>query len=70
MHTGIERAKSTVQQVKFAEMKYKGFYNRDKEILAILSKTYSEIVLYTFPGFSEDNHKIIHFSFHLQKLHK
>lgn len=39
MHTGIERAKSTVQQVQFAEAEYKGFYNRDEEILAILSKT-------------------------------
>lgn len=64
MHTGIQRAKSTVQQVQFEEREYKEFYNRDEKTLAFFffSKTYSETVLYVFAGFSEDNHKIITFS--------
>lgn len=35
MHTGIERAKSPVQQVHFEVREYKEFSNRDEEILAI-----------------------------------
>lgn len=62
MHTGIEREKSTFQQVPFEEREYKEFYSRNEEILAIFSIAHSEIVLYIFPGFSEDNHKIINFS--------
>lgn len=38
MHTGIERAKSTVQQVQFKEREYKEFLNRDEVILAIFFK--------------------------------
>lgn len=63
MHTGIERVKSTVQQVQFEEREYMEFYNRDEKILAMFfSKMYSETVLYIFSWFSEDNHKIINFS--------
>lgn len=62
MHTGNERAKSTVQQVPFEERKYKEFYSKKLGDSSIFPKTYSEIVLYIFPSFSEDNHKIIKFS--------
>lgn len=62
MHTGNERAKSTVQQVPFEEREYKEFYSKKWGDSSIFPKTYSEIVLYIFPSFSEDNYKIIKFS--------